>query len=516
MLSGRRAFAGDTAADTMTAILMKDPPELTETNRAIAPGLDRIVRHCLEKNPEERFHSAHDLAFDLTSLSGDSAAAPALPITPISSRKATLRFLLPAALLVAGLAGGFFAREALTKSELPSFSRLTFRRGTVWNARFAPDGQTVVYSAAWEANPIELFLTRPESPESRPLGLSNASLLSVSSTGELAVMLQARTHTGGYQRFGTLARVPIAGGSPREVAEDVRYADWSPDGKDLAVARTSGVRGSGSLELPVGKKIYETPNRVEYPRISPDGRSVAFFELKGQSAGWSIVVVDVSGKAKTVTEGWKDWWNLAWSPDAKEIWFAAPEAVAAAGSSSLHAVTLGGRYRLVERMPGILELHDISRDGRVLLARVDLRSVVMVGSPGEPKERDLSWLDGSRVADLSSDGKALLITESGEGGGPESVGLSSKHGRIRGDPDRRWGRLRSLPRLEMGPLRFGGEASEARSPADGSGDARAARDRGVRRLLLGERGFPTAKRLLIAGNEAGKGPEALRARSSAG
>jgi len=505
MLSGRRAFAGDTAADTMTAILMKDPPELTETNRVIAPGLDRIVRHCLEKNPEERFHSAHDLAFDLTALSGDSIAAPAVPMMSAAPRKAAARFLLPAVLLAAGLMLGFFAREALRKSEPPSFARLTFRRGTVWNARFTPDGQTVVYSAAWEANPVEVFLTRPESPESRPLGLSKASLFAVSSAGELAVMLRARTLAQGYQRFGTLARVPLAGGSPREVALDVRFADWSPDGKDLAVARAFGMQGRSSIEFPIGKVIYESPNRIVHPRVSPDGRSVAFFETKGRAAGWSITVVDVSGKKKTLTEGWKDWWNLAWSPDGKEIWFAAPEAAAASGTSSLHAVTLGGRYRLVARMPGTLELHDISREGRVLLARVDYRAIVMVRAAGEPKERDLSWLDGSRAADLSPDGKTLLITESGEGGGPnQSVYLRNTDGsaatRIgEGEgyalsPDAKWVLSESgarPPKLVLLPA--------------GPGTPAPLEIRGFAGFYWGS-WFPDGKRLLVGGNEAGKGP----------
>ena len=506
MLSGRRAFAGDTAADTMTAILMKDPPELTETGRAIAPGLDRLVRHCLEKNPEERFHSAHDLAFDLEALSVDATAVTALPLRSAAPRRAAGRFLLPAALLVAGLVGGFFLKEALTKSELPSFTRLTFRRGTVWNARFAPDGQTVVYSAAWEANPVEVFLTRPESPESRPLGLPSSSLFAVSSTGELAVMLRARTLAAGYARFGTLARVPLAGGSPREIAEDVRFADFSPDGKELAVARGTGMQGMGSsIEFPVGKVIYATPNRIVHPRVSPDGRSVAFFETGGGAAGWSVVLVDVAGKKKTLTEGWKDWWNLAWSPDGHEVWFAAPEAAAATGTSSLHAVSLNGSYRLVARMPGILELHDISRDGRVLLSRVDYGAVVMVRSAGEAKERNLSWLDSSRAADWTPDGKTLLIDELGEGGGPnQSVYLRNTDGsaatRIgEGEgfalsPDARWvlaepGAM--PPRLVLLPA--------------GSGTPKPLAIEGFAGFYWGS-WFPDGKRLLIGGNEAGKGP----------
>src|SRR5438552_13003610 len=233
----------------MSAILREHPPDLSVTNQNVPPGLDRIVRHCLEKNPEQRFHSAHDVAFALETLSGTSAPTAAIQgRAPSQAGSRALPFLAGAALLAAGVAAGFLARDLSRKTVTPSFKRLTFRRGTVWTARFAPDGQTVVYSAAWESNPIELFLTRPESPESRPLGLKNASLFGVSSTGELAVMLDARTSASAYDRSGNRARRPLGGGSPRAVMENVRYADWTSDGRELMVARTAG--NKNLIELP--------------------------------------------------------------------------------------------------------------------------------------------------------------------------------------------------------------------------------------------------------------------------
>jgi Tol biopolymer transport system component len=419
MLSGKRAFHGDSAADTMSAILREDPPELSVTNQNVSPGLDRIVRHCLEKNPEQRFHSAHDVAFALETLSGTSASAAAFAgRAPSRARSRALPFAIGAALLAAGVAAGFLARDVLRKTAPPSFKRLTFRRGTVWTARFAPDGQTVVYSAAWENNPIEVYLTRPESPESRPLGLKNASLFGVSSTGELAVMLDARTTANAYERSGTLARMPLAGGSPRPVMENVRYADWTSDGRELLVERAAG--NKHLIEFPPGKAVYETTGRINTPRLSPRADAIAFFEsvgTTGQGQGrTSIRVVDLSGKARTLVT-MSDWWNLAWSPDGKEIWYAAPEPGQPVAFESLQAVTLSGKRRLLLRFPGILEFHDVSRDGRVLLARVGLRPEVIGLPPGESKERTLTWLDASVLADLSRDGKTLLISEVGEGGG---------------------------------------------------------------------------------------------------
>ncbi|HEY3349621.1 MAG TPA: protein kinase [Thermoanaerobaculia bacterium] len=415
MLTGSRAFKGDSAAETISAILREDPPDISTTNQGVPAGLERVVAHCLEKNPEQRFHSAHDLAFDLESLSGSTGTAAAAPsFVTARGKKRLAPVLLGALVLLAGAALGFFARGFRGPQGPPSFQRLTFRRGTVWTARFAPDGQTVVYGAAWENNPIEVFLTRPESPESRPLGLKNASLFGVSSTGELAVMLDARTTSSGYERYGTLARVPLAGGSPRPILENVRYADWGPDGKDLMVEREEA--GKHRIEFPIGKTLYESTSRLETPRVSPRGDAVAFFEL-AESSNVLIRVVDLSGKTKTLASA-KDWWNLAWSPDGREVVYAAPETNAATRVTSVLAVSRGGTTRLLLRYPGTVEIHDVARDGRVLLGRVGLRDQVVVSVAGEKSDRELSWLDGADAADLSADGKTVLINEKGEGGGP--------------------------------------------------------------------------------------------------
>jgi eukaryotic-like serine/threonine-protein kinase len=230
-------------------------------------------------------------------------------------------------------------------------------------------------------------------------------------------MLDARTTASGYDRFGTLARMPLAGGSPRPVLENVHYADWTPDGRELMVVRSVG--NKQLIEFPPGKVLYETTGRINTPRLSPRADAVAFFESSSEILGQArtlIRVIDLSGKARTLaTVG--DWWNLAWSADGKEIWYSAPEPDTPITTESLQAVTLSGKRRLLLRFAGILEFHDVSRDGRVLLARVGLRPEVIGLPPGESKERTLTWLDASSPADLSRDGKTLLISEIGEGGG---------------------------------------------------------------------------------------------------
>src|ERR1700731_1682106 len=290
MLSGKRAFHGDSAADTMSAILKEDPPELSVTNQSISPGLDRIVRHCLEKNPEQRFHSAHDLAFDLESLSSISA-----------------------------LGGGFLLGGLLRKSGPPSFQQLTFRRGTIVSARFAPDGQTIVYGAAWDGRPFELFSTRSESSGSRSLGLPPADILAISSSGQMALSL-GRRFTTPYVGLGTLAESPLEGGAPRELLENVLWADWAPAGRELAIVRDAG--GRNRLEFPIGKALYEKAGHVSHPRFSPQGGSIAFADhgARGGDFG-SVAIVDRGGRKKELSAGWDSLWGLAWSPKGNEGWF---------------------------------------------------------------------------------------------------------------------------------------------------------------------------------------------------
>src|SRR6266540_2877442 len=302
MLSGVRAFHRDSAAETMSAILREEPPDLSATNRSIQPGLERTVRHCLEKNPEERFYSARDVAYDLEALSGLSGAAVAAPGTVAGARSRPSWPLLAGAVLATALVCGlatYFAVARAGNRPPPSFRQLSFRRGQILSARFAPDGQTVIYSAAWDGKPMEVFVGRPESPESRPFGLAGAEVLAVSKTGEMAVSLNRR-QTVPFTRVGRLARISIAGGAPRDIIDDVQWADWGPDGQSLAVVREVGV--SNRLEFPIGKVLYETTGWISHPRVSPNGDLVAFIDHRVlRDDGGSVAVVDRAGKKKTLS-----------------------------------------------------------------------------------------------------------------------------------------------------------------------------------------------------------------------
>jgi len=358
MASGRRAFQGESAAETMHAVLKEEPPSLLETGRTLPPALDRIVSHCLEKRPEQRFHSAHDLAFQLKALdagTGTSAAVPTLPMTATRGR----RTAFAGALLVAGLGLGALADRIFGPAARPSptYRRLTFDRGTVGRARFAPDGNTIVYDAAWRGEPFEVFTARIDSRESRSLGLRDAVVQAVSSSSEVAVGLHPMGPLG-----ATLGRLPLGGGAPREVMENVGEADWSPDGGELAVVLRRADHGD-RLEFPIGKALYESKGQITHLRVSPRGDWVAFVDHPDPNlsySGGSVVVVDRTGTSKTLSTGWSDLWGLAWRPDGREVWFTAGRR---GEYKAIRAVTLEGHERLVGRVLGQLDLEDISRDG---------------------------------------------------------------------------------------------------------------------------------------------------------
>src|SRR6185369_5813969 len=317
MLAGRRAFHADSAGETMAAILKEEPPDLSVTNQSISPGLERIVRHCIEKNPERRFQSAHDLAFDLEALSGTSGLSAAGATSAARSRGVLRTAIIAAGALLLAAAAFWAGRRlgaAAKPGTPPNHIRVTFRRGNVLFARFTADGQNVVYGAAWGERPAEIFTAHLGSPESRPLGIPGASLLAVSSTGELAILLK-KTNLFGTVGTGTLARVPLVGGAPRQLLDDVFAADWSPDGSELAVLRR--VQDNFVLEYPIGKPIYRSVDNLTMARVSPDGRRVALVE---GGAVPKVITVDRSGKKTELSRNFLFADSLAWHPSGTEVW----------------------------------------------------------------------------------------------------------------------------------------------------------------------------------------------------
>src|SRR5262245_9323051 len=326
MLTGHAAFSGDSAVEVMSNILTTEPADLSLSGKAIPPALARVVEHCMEKSADERFQSARDLAFGLEALSGFSHASLSpsqVQAAQVSPRRRRARFLVPAlvglALLAAG--GGFLLGQRASRTALPSFHQITFLRVTVIDVRVSPDGQTMVYDAAWDGEPLALYATRKESPESRSLNLERTQLLAMSRSGEIAISLGAHLiGQGNFVRAGTLARAPLGGGAPREILEDVQQADWaeSEGGARLCVVRQVG--GRTRLELPPGKVLFETAGWISHPRVAPDGDGVAFLDHPVPADdGGEVALVDGGGHKRTLSSGWMTVQGLAWHPKTGEI-----------------------------------------------------------------------------------------------------------------------------------------------------------------------------------------------------
>jgi len=498
MAAGRRAFQRKTGAETLAAIIREEPEPVGQLNPNAPAPVRWIVERCLAKDPEERYASTKDLARDLRSvrdhLSETSGAGPAVALAPVRFRRSA--WLLPAALaLVAGAALGIALGRAAANTKPDSsvtFQRLTFQRGAILSARFAPDGQTIVYGASWDGHPVELFSTRPDSLESRSLGLPPADVLSISSAGEMALSL-ARHYVYGFESMGTLARVALGGGTPREILENVQDADWSPVGSKLAVARRVG--NLGRLENPIGKVIYQSSGWVSHVRFSPDGKLLAFLDHPQRGDDTAVVNgVDTDGKPRL--EGPPATSGLSWSLQGEEVW---------STGARLQATSLSGRVRTVWAFPGDGSLEDIARDGRALFVRTTRRRETIGLAPGETAERNLTWLDWSNPRDISSGGGTLLFDEESNASTTGRYGIYLRktngspavllgHGRSLGlSPDGRWVLAESeVASTQLLLLPTGAGEPKLLSPANV-------------RCQWGS-WFPDGTRILVSGNEPGRGP----------
>ncbi|HUL79815.1 MAG TPA: protein kinase [Vicinamibacteria bacterium] len=413
MLSGQRAFQKPTAVETLHAILNEDPSELSGVGTTIPVALDRVVRRCLEKPAGSRFQSAHDVALALEAASAVGSGAMAAPTRPWPSwQRWALRGLLAVA-TVAAFAAVYVAGRRSERRPVPSYRQLTFRRGFVDHARFAPDGQTFVYSARWEGKPSETFSARLDLVEAEALSLAQGARLAGLRGGEALVLDEDRR----------LARLPLVGGTPRDVAENVGDADWGPTG-DIAVIRRQDAESRWWLEYPVGRRILEpSPFHPLWDvRISPQGDRAAVVEgLFGANAG-KVVVVDRAGRRTALSSDWAEIYGLAWSPDGREVWFSASGTAAGVGEATsgavkeLHAVSLAGRERMLLRTAGDLTLQDAFRDGRVLVTHGRTRGEARGKLAGDEKERDLTYLDGTITVGISDDGRAVLFQEESQTG----------------------------------------------------------------------------------------------------
>ncbi len=408
--TGKRPFEGKSQISVASAILEKEPEPISAIQPLTPPGLEYVVKTCMAKNPDDRFQSAHDVKLQLQWIAREPALGKEPSATAVEKKK-SLAAVIPwilAGVLALLAAGAFFL--ANREQPQPHFTAVTYREGTLENARFSHDGQTIVYSGQWEDDPPQVSLARVGSPESRPLGIGTASLAAISSSDQLAVLL------GCDPIFlidcgGTLAIGDLAGGSPRPIAQHVAYADWTPDGKQLVISvfSSQGTR----LEFPPGHVlIQQNAGWFREPRFSPDGKLIAFenHPSLGDDTG-SLDIVDLNGNHKVLVPFNVSLEGLAWSPNGKEVWYGGAQS--GGWADTLYAVDLSGKTRAILTMP-YLHLHDVSSDGRVLLAHETWGRQLYGFFPGDKAQHPYSWLDDTQPTAITDDGRFISFMEAGE------------------------------------------------------------------------------------------------------
>jgi len=525
MATGVLPFRGETSAVITDAILNRQPTAPVRLNPVLPPKLEETISKALEKDSDMRCQTAAEMRADLkrikrsidssrtsvvTEQSAPAAAASSgvMIVSQVPTRKNFAWPLFAVCLLLASAAGLFAEKKIFSSAPLPPpiYRQLTFRRGSIRSARFAPDGQTILYSAAWQGSPVDVFTARPEAPEARSMGLSRTQLASVSSASEMAVLLNSKA-IGTWVNMGTLARAPLVGGAPREVLEHVQWADWSADSSNLVVVRDFG--GRNRLEYPIGKPLYETGGWIGHPRFSPKGDLIAFIDhpVQGDDSG-SLAVVDLKGNKKTLSGEWFTIQGVAWSPDGQEIWFTASKSGV---DRTLYATTLDGKERMVLRLPGAVMIFDIFKDGRVLLMRASWRRELVGMTADDSKQHDLSWLDYTYPADISADGKTLLFDEEGGGGSldySKSGGLSYAVyiRKTDGSPAvllGEGGAVSLSPDGKSVVSQSQASPSQLKLLTTGAGEPKALTNDNINHSWA--HWFPDGTRLLFSGNEPGKG-----------
>jgi len=496
MATGQRAFPGGSKLSSLSAVLYKDPQPASQAVSDIPPELDRIIARCLKKDPERRWQTMADVKVALEELRDETGASKLSGAIPVAKPHGASRARLWAGLgvlagVLLGIGLSFTYQQKFSRPpEPPSFQRLTFRRGDVTSAKFAP-GATVVYSAEWDGASSTLFSTQPGTREAQTLALPSARVLAISPRGEMAVLL-------GGEDVGTLARVPFGGGSPREVLEAVSGADWGPDGDSLAVVRA--VAGKFRLEYPIGTVLYETEKRPPMmPRVSADGRLVAFFDFDMEVGDYALCVIGPNHPRQVLSRGWRAIGALNWSPDHHEIWFSGGQP---GGDPALYAVTLSGVQRLITQTGGMMVMQDVARDGRVLLSTVNSRLGILYLPANHAPQRDLSWLDSSLIYELSSDARSIVFVELSNGQGRNSaIYLRKTDGspavqlgygnRPSLSPDGKW----------VACIHHEGDRSRLMLLPTGPGESQFAKIEGIH--FDGVEWFPDNKRILFSGNETG-------------
>ena len=449
MVTGRPPFEGETTSDIIAALIKDEPESMRSTVPEVSREFEEVVKKALAKDLGRRYQTIAEFLSDLQVLKDQiklnalertnsdgsrlslNESAHTRTTTPASFRRTdpeaqqqtkrvtkntSLKWTIPVTvglMLLVGIA----VVLSLNRRNIPSSLRLTQaprqltnRDGFISASRFAPDGKGIIYSAGFDGKPVELFFTDVDGSPSRSAGLQSTALKSVSRSGKIAVLFDFELNwSDGYN--GTLAILPPDGGKPEIIADGIDDAAFAPDGNTFAIFRS--VMGEQQLEYPIGKALYKSDGWMTYPRFSPKGDKIAFFEHPLGDASGSIIVFDLASQKKiNLSTDWKFLKGLAWNPNNNEIWFGGgklPKRL------SINAVSLSGQLRMnIYEVPGYgARIEDISDDGKILLNQGSNHTTMMIVEGRSTTKAIDSQFAWSTSADLSADGKTLLYYEGG-------------------------------------------------------------------------------------------------------
>lgn len=507
MATRDRPFKRATLVESLAATIAEDLEPARSKRPDLPAPLEWLIDRCLSKDPSDRYASTSDLARELASLRDHLSDLTRMPSDAMTAGRGRLsrRWKTWPAAIIAGVAvgaAGFGIAKLTPAPSIPTYKPLTFQRGLVTGARFGPDGKTVYYSAAYGGDPSRVFQTYLDRPESKLLDIPPGFLLGVSSKLELAVLLTGDRNS--YASIGTLARVPAIGGTPRPLVEGATYADWAPDGEQLAVIREDGRR----CEFPIGRPIASQCGMI---RVSPEGGLVAIHR------SGMLEILDLTGRRVAGDDDIRVVFGFAWSPDGRELWFTGSE-TGSVHDRALYALSLTGARRLVARIAGAMSVYDVAPDGKsALIATGAGWWGINASSADADKERPLDLFGRSEIAGLSANGKWLLVDETREVGrgaylrstdGASTILL--KRDRARGlSPDGAWVLLHprgDSSRLELMPTGAGeSRAVPINAGLEPTADEIALWSRDGRRLFMWLRpkgGDDRAPRLYVRDGEA--------------
>jgi serine/threonine protein kinase len=479
MVTGKVPFEGETTSDIIAALIKDEPELMSATVPEVPLEFEEVVKKALAKDVALRYQTIADFLADLQQLKDEiklnalertnsdgsrlSLADNLQTTTPVRFRrtdpeakqrtepvakKISIGWLIPVTVglvLVAGIVVVLYLNRRNTPSSLrltQASRQLTNRDGFISASRFAPDGKSIIYSAGFDGRPVELFITDVDGSNFRSFGIqSSAALKSVSRSGKVAVLFDFELNwSDGYN--GTLAILPPDGGKPEIIGDGIDDAAFAPDGNTFAIIR-SGL-AQQQLEYPAGKVRYKSEGWMSYPRFSPKGDKIAFFEHPIGDASGSIIVLDLLSQEKIdISTDWKFLKGLAWHPSGNEIWYGGGKLYK---HLSIHTVSLSGQLPMnVYDLPGMgARVEDISDDGKILINQGTNHSTMMVVE-GKSKSNGIdSQFAWSTSADLSADGKTLLYYESGYESSDPSVENTSYLRRLDGSENIRLGPGKAL------------------------------------------------------------------------